>query len=323
MRISEFCNIKRECIFPSNGSYFIILPRNKQPASHRRVQVVDTLEVTKDIYYLIYNYIQVTNPYGKSETLISYKSLISNDIESGAFRVTKKDKNNFHKDIFRQLLKRFYNEIVYGVYKKSVERKVRPNDTRHFAFCSLMMQGISPLEIARLGGHSSIESQYHYSNHTEYFIDVEVDKLTNALKNVDGTIRGTTFENGEISFADIEKRSYTFPQNDVRLPMQVGFCTDEMQGCVSEECMLCPHWWIHPNKLVEIKPIIEKKIFERRQKIIEIGDFLKKLNESFTATKEADVHPNVFTKMKTDGASIQEHLEQIARLEMLKGYDEE
>ena len=324
IRISEFCTIKRNCIEPKNGSYYITLPREKKPASHRRVEVPDTLEITKEIYDMVDEYKRLTSPYGDSETLVSYRTLIALDDKKVNPRTYLKiEPNHFNSGIFRILLKRFYREIVYGGYKKSVEREIRPNDTRHFAFCSLLMQGISPIEIARLGGHSTIEAQYHYSNHTEYFIDIEVDKLVKSFKREGGELKGTTFDGNEVTYREIENRSYQFPSTKTRLPMKIGFCTDELQRCESEECMLCKHWWIHPEKLVEAKPLIEVKIRERKQKIIEIGNFLKNLNESFTTEmlKQNDVHPNTFTKMRTEAISIQEHLEEIARLEMLKGVD--
>jgi integrase len=321
IRISEFCTIKRECIFEKNGSYYIVLPREKKPATQRRVQVVDTLEITKDIFDLIDNYIQLTNPYGKSKTMLSYKTLIAIDVGTSRFR--KRYSEYFERMVFSSLLSRFYKEVVYGVYKNSIEREVRPNDTRHFAFCSLLMQGISPIEIARLGGHSTIEAQYHYSNHTEYFIDIEVDKLIKGFNRKDNELKGTTFDGNEISYRDIEKRSYEFPSINTRFPMEIGFCTDEFQQCQSTECMLCNYWWIHPTELVKIKPKIEEKIRERRQKIAEISSFLKNLNESFTNSESevSEVNPIIFNKMKTEAASVQEHLEQIARLKMLKGFE--
>ncbi|RFB15074.1 site-specific integrase [Bacillus sp. HNG] len=325
IRISEFCTIRRECISEIDGRYYITLPRKKKPASHRRVQVVDTLEITKDIFDLIDGYIKLTIPYGESNTLISYRTVLTLE-EKNAPR-KKRNMDYFNSAIFARLIKRFYRDIVYGIYNESIEREVRPNDTRHFAFCSLLMQGISPIEIARLGGHSTIEAQYHYSNHTEYFIDIEVKKLIDGFKRKDGELRGTTFEGNEITLEDIERRSIQFPTKDnkTRLAMEIGFCIDELQRCESEECMLCKHWWIHPEELLEVKPLFEKKILERKQKIIEMGNFLKNLNESLTTEmiKQNEVHPNIFTKMKTDAANIQEHLEEIARLTLLKGDDDD
>ncbi len=41
------------------------------------------------------------------------------------------------------------------ISKVEQEYQLRPNDSRHIAFISLMMQGYSPIEIARLGGHQN------------------------------------------------------------------------------------------------------------------------------------------------------------------------
>lgn len=322
MRISEFCNMKRDCLLHINERYYIRLPREKKSATERRIQIVDTLEITKEIHDLINDYIQHTSRYGESKTLISYRSLIDlGVIKTG--RANKKNKDYFHRKIFSTLLKRFYKEVVYHRYPKSIKREVRPNDTRHFAFCSLLMQGLSPIEIARLGGHSTLEAQYHYSNHTEYFIDVEVKKLIDRFKYDDGKLRGTTLEGQEITFLDIENKSMVFPPKDnvTRYPMEIGFCTDELQRCESLDCMLCKHWWIHPKDIEEVKPLIQKKIVERRQKIIEMGTFLKNLNQSLTTemVKQSEINPDTFIKMKTDSISIQEHIEEIACLELLKG----
>ncbi|KAB0443975.1 site-specific integrase [Lysinibacillus fusiformis] len=322
MRISEFCNIKRECISEKNGGYYITLPRHKKPVSKRRIQVVDTLEISKDIFDSIDEYIQLTNKFGESKTLVSFRAKtmlysILGYYRGGALK-NKRNHNYFTRSNFNTLLKHFYKEVVYKEYDETVQREIRPNDTRHFAFCSLLMQGCSPIEIARLGGHTTVEAQYHYSNHTEYYIDIEVKKLVDAYMKKDGELRGA-FEGQEVSYDDIEKRSLQFPNNYIRLPMDVGYCTDELQRCESEECMLCNNWWIHPVDLIKVKPLIESKIRERRNKIVEMGTFLKNLNENFKANIISDVDPKQYTIMDTKAASVKEHLEEIARLQMLIG----
>ncbi|MFJ6267665.1 site-specific integrase [Lysinibacillus xylanilyticus] len=324
MRISEFCNIKRKCISEKNGGYYITLPRHKKPVSKRRIQVVDTLEISKDIFDLIDKYIKLTNKFGESKTLASfraYKMLYSilGYYKNGSGK-NKINLNYFNRLNFASLLKRFYKEVVYEEYNKTVQREIKPNDTRHFAFCSLLMQGYSPIEIARLGGHTTVEAQYHYSNHTEFYIDFEVKKLIDGYMKKDGELRGA-FEGQEVSYDDIEKKSLQFPNNNTRLPMDVGYCIDELQRCESEECMLCKNWWIHPVELIKAKPLIESKIRERRNKIVEMGCFLKNLNENFKANIISDVDPKQYTIMDTKAAFVKEHLEEIARLEMLIGVE--
>lgn len=319
MRIIEFCMIRRPGVSETNERYYIKLPREKKRASKRRVQVIDTLEISKDIYDLFDEYNHLTNQYGESKTVVSFRATTALERKS-TNRHKKNNPDYMAPGSFRNLLKKFYSEVVIGEFHYEVEQEVRPNDTRHFAFCSLLMQGVSPIEIARLGGHSTIEAQYHYSNHTEYFIDIEVKKLIDGFIRKDGELRGN-FEGHEITYEEIEQKSFQFPSNDTRLEVEVGYCTDELQRCESKECMLCKKWWIHPKDLLEIKPLIEEKIRERKEKIIEMGRFLKNINESITETMVSDVDPTIFNAMETKGASIQDHLVEIARLEILKGVD--
>ncbi|MFJ7819002.1 hypothetical protein ACIQYX_24630 [Bacillus toyonensis] len=73
-------------------------------------------------------------------------------------------------------------------------------------------------------------------------------------------------EGNEIAFAGIETKSFHFPSpyNQTRIPMEFSFCTNKLQPCQSEECVLCEHWWNHPEQLAEVKPLIEQKIFGRK-----------------------------------------------------------
>ncbi|MGG0569090.1 tyrosine-type recombinase/integrase [Priestia megaterium] len=319
IRIGEFCDIQRQCISPDNGSYYITLPRYKKPASQRGIQVVNNLEITKELYDLIDNYINITEPFGKSETLISYRALMENTLNPKR-RKNKKNKDYFNSSAFSNLLRSFYDNVVYKQLGISVEREVRPNDTRHFAICSLTMQGISPIEIARLAGHTSLEAQYHYSKHTEYFIDSEIYKLVREYRRERDEIVSNTSNNDNINLNTIKSKTRKFPKDEEKLlELEIGYCKDTKQRCESEECMLCSHWWIHPRDFEKVRPKIEKKILERRQKVIEIGNFLNNLHRNFPSIHEEELHPNLFTKMRTEAASIEDYLHQIAELTYLRG----
>src|SRR5699024_11727591 len=78
----------------------------------------------------------------------------------------------------------FYEKIVqqkFG-FNISQENQLQPNDTRHLSIFSLMMQGVSPIEIARLANHKTISMQLNYAHHTEYWIDSEVFSLLQKFK---------------------------------------------------------------------------------------------------------------------------------------------
>src|SRR5699024_12053640 len=101
-------------------------------------------------YHLLINYIELTEEYGESETLISYRSLIYAD-NSGRRELQKRDLDSFNKNNLEKLLKRFYKEVINEYYQINVpfNQSLSPNDTRHISFVSLMIEGISPIEISR------------------------------------------------------------------------------------------------------------------------------------------------------------------------------
>ena len=85
----------------------------------------------------------------------------------------------FNSENMNNLLKSFYTHIIenlYGCYVNN-EDKLTLGDTRHLAFCSLYLQGMSPVEIAMLGGHTTLEMQDSYTNHVTYYIDDEIFRI--------------------------------------------------------------------------------------------------------------------------------------------------
>ncbi len=57
---------------------FLRLPRRKRNPNFEKktLGVTDTLEIDKEMYELINNYINLTVGYGKTKTLISYPSIV-------------------------------------------------------------------------------------------------------------------------------------------------------------------------------------------------------------------------------------------------------
>lgn len=50
-------------------------------------------------------------------------------------------------------------KVMESIYGSRIIQKMDLGDTRHIAFTSLLLQGVSPIEIAMLGGHTSVRSQ--------------------------------------------------------------------------------------------------------------------------------------------------------------------
>lgn len=269
MRSTEFCIIKRNCLEKVNDDFFINITRIKIPLNKTTPDDYYTkIEINEELYQLINKYVSLTDPFGETETLISYNSLIQVDYTNQR-KIQKSNKNYFNKNNLDKLLGRFYKEVVNSIYKINVppHQKLSPNDTRHIAFVSLMMQGISPIEIARLGGHKTIAAQYHYSFHTEYWIDSEVFKLINTYKTNEIYSKHYIEDKIKLMAFNASKSAY-------KASLPIGYCTDPLVRCEASECMLCIHWGIELKELESNSEIINEKISKKKNSITELMNFI-------------------------------------------------
>ena len=305
LRSSEFCLIKRDCLIVDEGKCYIKLPRTKQNA--KRVQIMDKVLVDNEIYQLINRYIDLTNQYGKTDTLISYRSIMSVGNDNRGF--VQKNLNQFSRRNLETLIPRFY-KTMEEVYDSKIEQEyyLRPNDTRHIAFMSLMMQGYSPVEIARLGGHKTIESQLHYSNHKEYWVDCEVFKIMKKVKN-------TSLSNEQVrTIPDEVKLKVYGNEGTYKQKMKIGFCKDEEKRCESKRCYFCSHWGITPDEYSEKKETIQAEILEMKNNVNELTESIQNLNKQFLQDELSRRNPELLTKVKTKANAIQSDIYKMALL---------
>ncbi|MFZ7934004.1 hypothetical protein [Bacillus thuringiensis] len=279
MRPSEFCSIKRNCLSIQGNDFFITLPRQKQKATSKTFEVPNTLPISKELYNLIKRYIHISDSYGETTTLISaavYRSTLNYPTQSKR-RIL--NQNHFFLYMFNNLLHAFYSEVLKDIYglepidkskwlkeKNSVIKlrsndglseftaekqiiKIQPNDTRHFAICSMMIQGFNPLTIARMAGHQHIESQYHYQKHIEFFIDSKAYEAT-LLNRLTNSSRDTNY-NSTLVIKDLINRSLA-PEEmfEYKEEVEIGYCTDELRRCESRICIFCSKNWI-PREEIE------------------------------------------------------------------------
>ncbi|MDQ0298695.1 hypothetical protein J2S78_001103 [Salibacterium salarium] len=273
IRSTEFCLIKRDSLSKERNKYFVTITRIKKPLNDS-VNYYNKIEINEVMYHLLNKYIDLTKEYGESETLISYRSLIYAD-NTGRRELQKRDLNSFNKNNLEKLLDRFYKEVINEYYQINVpfNQKLSPNDTRHIAFISLMMQGISPVEIARLGGHRTIAAQYHYSFHSEYWIDNEVFKLIKNYKNMSSFDKNIRYipEN-------VKLKAFESPTSSFRGKLEIGYCSDSLIRCEAKECMLCSHWRIDLDDLKVQHDQIIKKVNKNRDNLMELMNFIYKIH---------------------------------------------
>ena len=220
--------------------YWMIVPRRKNLSSRPgKLAVTDTIQVNREVFELIEDYKRLTLAYAtESSYLISYK----------AYRkyVKLKSKEITREKIgasqFINMIDRFYDEIVTAKYG-DLER-IKPGDTRHFAFCNMMLQGFNMLTIARMGGHSQLETQLHYHKHLDHFAQSFVHHAAQMLRMKRVNLWRS---NWDVATQGIIAKSRIYQISDFQETHKVehGFCTDHPSRCQVGDCRFCEFYFSH------------------------------------------------------------------------------
>ena len=303
MRPTEFCLMERDCFIKETR--YLKLSRRKNKKNDKRVQVPDRLLLDEEMYRLINDYKEITESFGKTNTLISYRSLIYVRPQ----RARKFDHNQFSIHSLTGLIQYFYGvmEKEYNCYIPKEDRLL-PNDTRHLAFVSLMMQGHTPLEIARLGGHQTISAQYHYSGHTEHWVDCEVFKLMTKAKQLGKSSTPPSFIPD-----DVKLKVYN-PEGDCKIKLKIGYCKDKLQRCESKVCYFCSHWGITPEEFIEKQEEIKADISSKKGKINELIALVENTNRLIMDDELSRKDASLFTDVKTTTNKLQNEIKNLATL---------
>ncbi|MGE7827338.1 tyrosine-type recombinase/integrase [Paenibacillus sp. NPDC093718] len=317
MRISEFCRLSRKgIVFTEKGALLTVI-RSKNYA--QQDETIDTYEISLEISNLIKTYLDISNGYGSTETLISYKMYKNLSMERNKYGRpdTQINIEKFNTMNFNTLLDNFYCKIVeikYGY--KGIER-IKPTDTRHFAFCSLMLQGVDPLTIARLGGHKKLESQLHYQRHLDYFVESKIYQITrmNMLK-----LSNTELFNSPFLLEEYEVRSLISLEKfkHIEETDEGGYCTDakELRCESTRSCFRCSKYWVSrevlTQKLAELESVdtdlfrsinnrlkIIQRYYNEAYSLIDDGQFNIQANESLqyeVKGLKGDIHDSAMLK---------------------------
>lgn len=303
MRPSEIThNLERDCNIEKDGKYYIKVNRvkvNNEKVEKMKIKpsipILNKIGITKEIYDLIEEYKRITAFDDITETLFSYNAyrlfldnrlyeLYGNRrelVESIDDIEVVYDYKRFTRRYLASLIEQFYKDIVEGRYGiTTIEKQLRVGDTRHLAFCSLMLQGVSPIEIAMLGGHTHLISQDHYVGHSTYYIESEV------LNYISGSqFTGiTNKELKEIVFG--MDRRCPKPLNECyETEDKVGYCTADLFGgndiCeTNRSCVFCSKWWCYPDNesYIKAKKYLEQNVLgPLQQRLNDEEEFLRKL----------------------------------------------
>ncbi|ETI70559.1 hypothetical protein [Neobacillus vireti] len=321
MRPSEYCSIQRDCLFERNGKFYIKLPRHKIKAVNaRRIQVLDEISIPEHLYQEIVKYKCATDRFGRTDTLISYMSIPKTFkgqywLPTEGTQAKRLNPYRFTNSIFRMELKSFYKHVIFEKYNitlnknpldsngLSISQQLKPGDTRHIAFVNLNRQGYHPVEIARLGGHISLEAQNHYFGHIQNYVDLEILELVSSIdldsfsNKIDATVgqQSTT-----IGTSFIEKFVLKPSGTNVKIMLKDGYCTDPMQNCMVEDCWECDSWRISREELSEKQHILSTKLNASKSEIHEVVESLKTLYMSIYDSVTDDYYSSENPEMRKE-----------------------
>ncbi|GKX66901.1 hypothetical protein [Inconstantimicrobium mannanitabidum] len=295
MRPSEFAiKLKRNSLLKEDKDYYLEIDRVKKRTKfiHKSLPVLKRVKITKEIYDMINIYIEQTNKYGYSETLISYNAIAALRKEvlkiypyfrnlGNQYNDNKKiDRDVFTNRVMGDMLKSFYSFVIQHMYADTIiQQQLKPGDTRHIAFTSLLLQGYSPIEIAILGGHTSLKSLDNYTCSTNLYIDSEVLSIIknniNILTKSSSKLIDKVFNMPKQCPVSVEK-CFEAEIDGKKL----GYCTADYiinhNPCESDYCDKCSKWWCEPTEFnfLYLEKIIKYRLQNKDNKLKRDIEFL-------------------------------------------------
>lgn len=295
LRPSEFVLLKRNCIYKEKDKYYIHIERVKSKADRKKhsIPIMTEFQIPEALFKFINDFIDYANEIDNSGYLVSdkfYKKILK--------RVSKDRKDKITLNKFNNLFKMFEKEVVENLYHYEIValgtvesgnqiERIRLGDTRHLAFMNMLMQGLNPLYIQRIGGHYTLEEQLSYCNHLDTFTSAKTYVLSKMLNNKNEVYYRNYSDNVDWGLKQTEKellgaKFYQLP----KVKDGAGRCTSTNfpTDCKCEECLFCEHFI--PEKDVAQTYISELK--QNNLQNIEIKkELLKKLlKEQFKDEKE-------------------------------------
>lgn len=256
MRTSEFCLLEYNCSFSKNDEFFLKIPRIKRKSkTTQNIDVTDTLQINKELYDLILAYKECIKRFKRTQYLLSYEAYMKAkgfQRNKQAFSA-KANKDQFDPVQLYKLLHHFYEEIVTTKYGYTDLSRIRPMDTRHFAFCNMMLQGFNMLSIARIGGHYKLEAQMHYFQHLDHFNESSIQYLADQYKKL---LLITQFPEHPMltgkerilkAKSILKNEKYTNLDSSSRV--EYGYCTFNPKHCPVGDCRYCEHLYIPQEEL--------------------------------------------------------------------------
>ncbi len=334
MRASEFAfKLNKDCLVQKNKNYYLKVNRIKQSKrktkyDKKKIPLLEEIQITEDNAMMLKEYLMIAKEDKERNTFFSYKTLkrLGTELKKYGVRtyLLEERTEEFVLRDFSVLLDEFYTIIIREKYKdRSIGQQLKPGDTRHLAFCSLKLQGLSEVEIALMGGHRHIHSQGHYIGHTEYYRSLEMLKYLRNSKllkeETENNIKNIIFNKSRTSPKHIK--------DSIRTEEGIGYCMAEVDGkddiCEHPRCCIfCSKWWCAPTAINfdrAVQYIENDYIGLLETMIIEGEKTLKKVMQTSRVVCVGDlidIENSDVEEIRTQGRKIKSYADEIVRMKL-------
>ncbi|WP_460113848.1 hypothetical protein [Priestia megaterium] len=222
--------------------------------------------------------------------------------------------------------------------KGSIEALIKAGDLRHIAIINMMMQGYDKVEIQRLAGHITENTQYGYYNHMDSWMDTEIKKIEADLVKHQNNSSNSNKE-GELAihptitdfFENQNKKNYVNANMKKKaeasyIKLSFGYCTDESMPCPSVNwkhvgCYFCKHWYISSYELQEKRHFISNDLCSLYKETKDKVGFLQNLFQKQLGD-ELNERYNSKNDLISLSKEIQEGIQGVAKLKSMLGVGE-
>ncbi|EPS56244.1 TPA: hypothetical protein ACXDAY_002489 [Clostridium botulinum] len=287
IRPIEFLTLEKNCCYKENDDYYIIINRrNKDKNNNQNKGKQQKLRLNNELYMLIKKYNEIVELNCKSiqnnrKYLLSYELYKDNLQKPNLSLNLKSNKSFLEMRQLQKLLTDFYDKVIYAKYNMKIKR-IKLGDTRHLAFCNLMLQGLDPITIAEIGFHKKLSTQIIYEKHLDTFIYSYTYILANKIKDI--KIKSSLEEiNNIINRDEIILRSKLFGDDkDKYIKIGNGYCMDYKfpLNCGNIDCIDCSYYIlsdINSENIKDLNKKINSQLLKVKEDLISMRYLAKKV----------------------------------------------
>lgn len=198
------------------------------------------------------DYKLVIQPYDSTQYLLSYEAYCESKRVKNHAKKIKINKESFTSQQLHLLITHFYDDIVNKKYNYTNLERINPMDTRHFAFCNMMLQGFNMLTIAVVGGHSTLDAQMHYFSHLEHLSQSSIQYWVDQFTRFSVVSQNTNnpLLDGSERLMRAKSTLMHFNEKELSLlpEMEFGYCTFDPTRCPVGDCRHCEHLYVPPSQ---------------------------------------------------------------------------